>query len=91
MTKAPMNSLFKVSYALQRQQRAVERTLYASSAEESALASKWVGAWHRLVQARLDRMAEAGGENTRVLRASEFGGAMSRSSRYVDGRGRLLH
>lgn len=57
-TKAPMNSIFKVSYALQRQQRAVERTLYASSAEESMLASKWVDAWHRLVQARLDKMAE---------------------------------
>ncbi|MBB3220193.1 hypothetical protein [Pseudoduganella umbonata] len=53
-----MNSIFKVSYALQRQQRAVERTLYASSAEESMLASKWVDAWHRLVQARLDKMAE---------------------------------
>jgi hypothetical protein len=58
MMKAPMNSIFKVSYALQRQQRAVERTLYASSAEESMLASKWVDAWHRLVQARLDKMAE---------------------------------
>lgn len=56
--KASMNSIFKVSYALQRQQRAVERTLYASSAEESMLASKWVDAWHRLVQARLDKMAE---------------------------------
>ncbi len=56
--KAPMNSIFKVSYALQRQQRAVERTLYASSAEESVAASKWVDAWHRLVQARLDKMAE---------------------------------
>lgn len=56
--KAPMNSIFKVSYALQRQQRAVERTLYARSAEESMLASKWVDAWHRLVQARLDKMAE---------------------------------
>ncbi|TWI67307.1 hypothetical protein IP91_01420 [Pseudoduganella lurida] len=54
-----MNSIFKVSYALQRQQRAVERTLYARSAEESEAASKWVDAWHRLVQARLDRMAEA--------------------------------
>ena len=53
-----MNSIFKVSYALQRQQRAVERTLYASSAEESEVASRWVGAWHRLVQARLDKMAE---------------------------------
>lgn len=53
-----MNSFFKVSYALQRQQRAVERTLYASSIEESELASKWVEAWHRLVQARLDKMAE---------------------------------
>lgn len=54
-----MNSFFKVSYALQRQQRAVERTLGARSDEESELASKWVEAWHRLVQARLDRMAEA--------------------------------
>ncbi|GGY35202.1 hypothetical protein OU994_18840 [Pseudoduganella sp. SL102] len=54
-----MNSIFKVSYALQRQQRAVERTLYARSAEESMLASKWVDAWHRLVQARLDKMAES--------------------------------
>jgi hypothetical protein len=58
MTKATMESIFKVSYALQRQQRAVERTLYASSAEESMVASRWVSAWHRLVQARLDRMAE---------------------------------
>jgi hypothetical protein len=54
-----MNNFIKVSYALQRQQRAVERTLYASSTEESVVASKWAGAWHRLVQARLDRMAGA--------------------------------
>ena len=52
-----MNNFIKVSYALQRQQRAVERTLYANSAEESVVASKWADAWHRLVQARLDRMA----------------------------------
>ncbi|QGZ37968.1 hypothetical protein [Pseudoduganella flava] len=101
-----MNSLFKVSYALQRQQRAVERTLYASSAEESALASKWVGAWHRLVQARLDRMAEserAGGHAPQPAQRHagieldrEAGREMGRDTgrehiRYVDSRGRLLH
>jgi len=54
-----MNNFVKVSYALQRQQRAVERTLYASSTEESVVASKWADAWHRLVQRRLDRLAVA--------------------------------
>jgi hypothetical protein len=87
MTKALMNSLFKVSYALQRQQRAVERTLYASSAEESALASKWVGAWHRLVQARLDRMAEMGDG----VRAPRLHDSRREVGKYVDSRGRLLH
>jgi hypothetical protein len=61
-----MNNFVKVSYALQRQQRAVERTLYASSTEESVTASKWADAWHRMVQARLDRMADMEGRSKYV-------------------------
>jgi hypothetical protein len=34
---------------------AVERTLYARSAEESLLAARWASAWHKLVQRKLDQ------------------------------------
>ena len=52
-----MTTLITASYALQRQKIAVERTLYARSAEESQLAARWASAWHKLVQRKLDHMA----------------------------------
>jgi hypothetical protein len=53
-----MTTLISATYALQRQKIAVERTLYARSAEESQLAARWASAWHKLVQRKLDQ-AEA--------------------------------
>jgi hypothetical protein len=53
-----MTTLISATYALHRQKIAVERTLYARSAEESRLAARWAGAWHKLVQRKLDQ-AEA--------------------------------
>ncbi|RZT10617.1 hypothetical protein SAMN05216319_0921 [Duganella sp. CF402] len=50
-----MTTLHSASYALQRQKLAVERTLYARSAEESLLAARWASAWHKLVQRKLDQ------------------------------------
>ena len=47
---ATMTTLISATYALQRQKIAVERTLYARSAEESQLAARWASAWHKLVQ-----------------------------------------
>jgi hypothetical protein len=61
--------------ALKRQKLAVERTLGARSNEECMVASRWVSAWQKLVQARLDRNLAA----------------QSAPSRYVDRAGRLLH
>jgi hypothetical protein len=53
-----MTTLISATYALHRQKIAVERTLYARSAEESQLAARWASAWHKLVQRKLDQ-AEA--------------------------------
>jgi len=50
-----MTTLISASYALHRQKIAVERTLYARSAEESQLAARWALAWHKLVQRKLDQ------------------------------------
>ena len=50
-----MTTLLSASYALHRQKIAVERTLYARSAEESLLAARWASAWHKLVQRKLDQ------------------------------------
>jgi len=50
-----MTTLISASYALQRQKIAVERTLYARSAEESEVAARWASAWHKLVQRKLDQ------------------------------------
>ena len=50
-----MTTLISATYALQRQKIAVERTLYARSAEESQLAARWASAWHKLVQRKLDQ------------------------------------
>jgi hypothetical protein len=50
-----MTTLISATYALQRQKIAVERTLYARSAEESQLAARWALAWHKLVQRKLDQ------------------------------------
>jgi hypothetical protein len=61
--------------ALKRQKLAVERTLGARSNEECMVASRWVSAWQKLVQARLDRNLAA----------------PAAPSRYVDRAGRLLH
>lgn len=57
-----MNQLTLAAYALRRQRLAVERTLGASSMEESLSAAQWAEAWHRLVQRMLDR------EEMRALR-----------------------
>ncbi|MGB9989999.1 hypothetical protein [Pseudoduganella rhizocola] len=73
-----MNEFAQVSYALQRQKAAVERTLAASSPEETTVALRWADAWHRLVQARLDR--------------AELAHRQHQPSRYFDyKRNRLLH
>lgn len=52
-----MNTMMNATRALNRQKIAVERTLYARSAEESQLAARWAAAWHKLVQRRLDNLA----------------------------------
>lgn len=52
-----MTTLMSATRALNRQKIAVERTLYARSAEESQLAARWANAWHKLVQRKLDNMA----------------------------------
>ena len=75
-----MDNYSQALYALKRQKLAVERTLGASSNEECVVASRWVSAWQRVVQARLDRNAAAAAASA------------STPSRYVDQRsGRLLH
>jgi len=75
-----MNNFVQISYALQRQKRAVERTLSARSTEECVVASRWVDAWHRLVQAKLDQVPPAPSQRTSQL------------SSYVDlRRGQFLH
>ena len=51
-----MTTMMSATRALNRQKIAVERTLYARSAEESQLAARWANAWHKLVQRKLDRM-----------------------------------
>jgi len=50
-----MNNLIPASYALQRQRRAVERTLLAESDAESLTAARWAAAWQKLVTAKLDQ------------------------------------
>ncbi|SEN87269.1 hypothetical protein SAMN05428959_103535 [Duganella sp. CF517] len=52
-----MTTLTSATRALNRQKIAVERTLYARSAEESQLAARWASAWHKLVQRKLDNMS----------------------------------
>lgn len=52
-----MTTLTSATRALNRQKIAVERTLYARSAEESQLAARWASAWHKLVQRKLDHLA----------------------------------
>jgi hypothetical protein len=66
-----MTTLISASYALQRQKIAVERTLYARSAEESQLAARWASAWHKLVQRKLDQDLAA-----RLPARTDFGGFM---------------
>lgn len=58
-----MDNFGQISYALQRQKKAVERTLSARSTEECVVASRWVDAWHRLIQAMLDQAPVAGGHS----------------------------
>ena len=48
-----MNNLLPACYALQRQRRAVERTLMAASDAESLSAARWAAAWHKLVTLKL--------------------------------------
>lgn len=71
-----MDNYSQALYALKRQKLAVERTLGARSNEECVVASRWVSAWQKLVQARLDRTPAA---------------PAAVPSRYVDRAGRLLH
>lgn len=56
-----MDNFAQALYALKRQKMAVERTLGARSTEECLVASRWVGAWQKLVQARLDGQAPVAG------------------------------
>lgn len=73
-----MDNFAQALYALKRQKMAVERTLGARSSEECMVASRWVSAWQKLVQARLDRQAHVSGPYA--------------GSRYVHPRtGKLLH
>lgn len=70
-----MDNYSQALRALKRQKLAVERTLGARSSDECMVASRWVSAWQKLVQARLDRNLAA----------------QAAPSRYVDRAGRLLH
>jgi hypothetical protein len=73
-----MDNFAQALYALKRQKMAVERTLGARSTEECMVASRWVSAWQKLVQARLEKQA---------LTPAAYAG-----SRYVNPRtGKLLH
>lgn len=63
-------TLITASRALNRQKIAVERTLCARSAEESALAARWANAWHRLVERKLDKLA------ARATPRNDFSGFM---------------
>jgi hypothetical protein len=56
-----MDNFAQALYALKRQKMAVERTLGARSTEECMVASRWVSAWQKLVQARLERTPGAWG------------------------------
>ncbi|MES2257149.1 MAG: hypothetical protein V4724_01455 [Pseudomonadota bacterium] len=60
-----MNNFIQISYALQRQKMAVERTLTAKSMDECVAASRWVDAWHRLIQSKLDQAPGAHGKRVR--------------------------
>jgi len=75
-----MTTLISASYALHRQKIAVERTLYARSAEESLLAARWAGAWHKLVQRKLDQDLAA-----RLPARRDFGGFL------IEAPTRVLH
>jgi hypothetical protein len=65
-----MTTLTSATRALNRQKIAVERTMYARSAEESQLAARWASAWHKLVQRKLDNLA------TRSAPRVDFSGFM---------------
>jgi hypothetical protein len=67
-----MTTLISATYALQRQKIAVERTLYARSAEESQLAARWANAWHKLVQRKLDQNLAA--RSVAVAARADFSG-----------------
>jgi hypothetical protein len=75
-----MTTLISASYALQRQKIAVERTLYARSAEESQLAARWANAWHKLVQRKLDQNLAA---RPAVVRADFSGFLINPPSRVL--------
>ena len=74
-----MTTMMNATRALNRQKIAVERTLYARSAEESQLAARWAAAWHKLVQRKLDTMA------TRTAPRVDFSGFL------VNPPSRVLH
>ena len=61
-----MDNFAQALYALKRQKMAVERTLGARSTEECMVASRWVSAWQKLVQARLDRAPGVAGASRYV-------------------------
>lgn len=62
-----MDNFTQALYALKRQKMAVERTLGASSTEECMVASRWVGAWQKLVQARLEQSPARFGYGSRFV------------------------
>lgn len=89
-----MDNYSQALYALKRQKLAVERTLGARSNEECVVASRWVSAWQKLVQAKLDRTAAASGSPSNSTSNSASSASISArptASRYVDRAGRLLH
>ena len=76
-----MTTLTSATYALHRQKIAVERTLYARSAEELALAARWADAWHRLVQRKLDQNLAS--RSTAAIRTDFSGFSLNPPSRVL--------
>ncbi|WP_229490484.1 hypothetical protein [Pseudoduganella namucuonensis] len=62
-----MDNFAQALYALKRQRIAVERTLGAGTTEECVVASRWVTAWQKLVQARLDQDLASPVQNRRFV------------------------
>jgi hypothetical protein len=58
-TTRQVRKFHPAAYAMQRQMRAVRRTMSADTVEESQRAARWAQAWYQLVQRKLDQLQHA--------------------------------